>query len=491
MQFKIFKYRALNNHFELHPYTMCAWVLEDDWNKLLEDYPIYREGREEFFVKIECHNPAEFSDFVIYTRLAKLPSDSIYSREGEGLVWLSQEIMPERDCTTNKRSTVEVSVVQATDIPTADVITIKIPEEEVERWSEKDFESAEKHLRKQLKLFCAQQRFFYNKTYTDAVIGTIIKTSPYNGDDEQPYWISADTQIVTEGKPANPQQIIDFTQIGGQKKVIDELRRIIQLPMNYPEYFTKFGIRPPKGVLLYGPPGNGKTMIARAVAQSFGAAFIEIDLSDALQKFKGVGEYNLGKKFEEAERKKNAVIFIDEIDAIASIREVDSANHEVSLVGKLLSLMDGIKSSHRVFVIGATNRLNAIDPALRRPGRFDKEIEVPQPDLDARYDILQKYVKLDAANLFSDSVNDEFLYQLAKKIDGYSGADISALYTESVMSAIRRHLVIDKHGKATMTEVAENIRIDREDFDSAFKVIKPTQVRSEEASQWKSSMNHE
>lgn len=491
MQFKIFKYLALNNHFELHPYNMCAWMLESDWYKFLENYPIYRDSEEEFFIKIECHNHAEFSDFVIYTRLAKLPNDSVYLREGEGLVWLPQEIMPERDCTTNKRSVVEISIVKPSDIPTADVVTIKIPEEEVERWSEKDFDAAEKHFRKQFKLFCRQQKFFYNKTYTDAVVGNVVKTSPHNDNDEQPYWIGADTQIVTDGKPTNPQQIIDFTQIGGQKKVIDELRRIIQLPMNYPEYFTKFGIRPPKGVLLYGPPGNGKTMIARAVAQSFGAAFIEIDLSDALQKYKGVGEYNLGKKFEEAERKKNAVIFIDEIDAIASIREVDSANHEVSLVGKLLSLMDGIKSSHRVFVIAATNRLNAIDPALRRPGRFDKEIEVPQPDLEARYDILRKYVNLDNEDLFTSDINEDFLYRLADKIDGYSGADISALYTESVMSAIRRQLTIDTNGKATMAKEAENIRIDCIDFLSAFEVIKPTQVRSREASQWKSSINHE
>lgn len=486
MKLKIFKYRALNNHFELHPYTMCAWVLENDWDLLLAEHPSYRDGKEEFFVKIECHNQSEFSDFVIYTRLAKLPDDAIYSREGDGLLWLPQEIMPERDCTTNKRSIVEISIVNPLDIPAADVLTINIPEDEVERWSDKDFEAAGKHLRKQLKLFCFQQKFFYNKTYSDAVVGTITKTSPYNGDDEQPYCINSDTQIVTIGKPANPQQIIDFTQIGGQKKVIDELRRIIQLPMNYPEYFTKFGIKPPKGVLLYGPPGNGKTMIARAVAQSFGAAFIEIDLSDALQKFKGVGEYNLGKKFEEAERKKNAVIFIDEIDAIASIREVDSANHEVSLVGKLLSLMDGIKSSHRVFVIGATNRINAIDPALRRPGRFDKELEVPQPDTEARFDILQKYVKLDKGNLFTVSVNDEYLYELAKKIEGYSGADISALYTETVMSAIRRHLIIDVNGKATMTKEAENIRIDCDDFNSAFDVIKPTQIRLKESTDWKS-----
>lgn len=111
MQLKIFKYRALNNHFELHPYTMCAWVLENDWDLLLAEHPSYRDGKEEFFVKIECHNQSEFSDFVIYTRLAKLPDDAIYSRESDGLLWLPQEIMPERDCTTNKRSIVEISIV--------------------------------------------------------------------------------------------------------------------------------------------------------------------------------------------------------------------------------------------------------------------------------------------------------------------------------------------------------------------------------------------
>lgn len=481
MKFKIFKYRALNNHFELSPYNMRAWVLKEDWDELLKDFPRYREDNEEFFVKIECHNPSEFSDFVIYTRLSYLPDDNIYRREGQGLIWYPQEIMPERDCTTNKRSEVEVTVVNPSEIPVAEVLTLKVNEDEVDRWSEKEFIEGEKHLRSQLKLFCTQQRFFLNKTYSDAVVGSIVKVSPGGNDDEQPYWITRDTEIVIEGKPLNPQQIIDFSQIGGQKKVIDELRHIIQLPMNYPEYFTKFGIKPPKGVLLYGPPGNGKTMIARAVAQSFGASFIEIDLSDALQKYKGAGEYNLGKKFEEAEKKRNAVIFIDEIDAIAAIREVDSANHEVSLVGKLLSLMDGMKSSHRVFVIGATNRLNAIDPALRRPGRFDKEIEVPQPDFEARLDILSKYVKLDSPGLFEPEVDREFISKLAHRIHGYSGADISALYTETVMAAIKRHLTIDDNGKATMSRQAENVLISPADFEEALKIVKPTQTRAEEA----------
>ncbi len=483
MKFKIFKYRAKNNHFQLHAYSLCAWMLEVDWNALLEDYPTYRDEKDDFFVKIECHNHAEFSEFVIYTRIAKLPNDSLYSKEGFGLVWIPQEIMPARDCTTNKRSEIDVTIVKPNEIPTAELVNLNLKEDDVERWSSQDFEKAEKHLRSELKLFCSQQKFFFNRNNSDedAVVGSVIKVVPSSGTDEQPYWITENTKILISGKPTDPQQVIDFSKIGGQQKVIDELRRIIQLPMNYPEYFTKFGIRPPKGVLLYGPPGNGKTMIARAVAQSFGAAFIEIDLSDALQKYKGVGEYNLGKKFEEAERKKNAVIFIDEIDAIASIREVDSANHEVSLVGKLLSLMDGIKSSHRVFVIGATNRLYAIDPALRRPGRFDKDIEVPQPDFEGRLDILSKYIHIDDHSLFDETVDGHFLYDLANRIDGYSGADISALYTETVMAAIRRHLTVDQYGKAHMSMGASDVRISSKDFDQALSEIKTTQQRSEES----------
>ena len=250
--------------------------------------------------------------------------------------------------------------------------------------------------------------------------------------------------------------------------------------MTFPEYFSRFEIKPPKGILLYGPPGNGKTMIARALSKSLGASFIEIDLSDALQKYKGVGEHNLAKKFEEAERKCNAVIFIDEIDAIASIRTKDSAGHEVSLVGKLLSLMDGIKSNSRVFVIGATNRLYAIDPALRRPGRFDKELEVPLPDSDARYDILMKYVKLGSKDVYESEVNTTYIKKLAERIEGFSGADISALYRETTMSAIRRQMVIDDTtGKARMLKAVEDITICKDDFEFAVTIITSTSKRNE------------
>lgn len=478
MRIKVLKYDSFNNEYGLQPYGLFVRLLDDDWDDLLSDYPAYRDRMMEFFVKVECHNIDEFTDFTMYAKADKLPNQSNFTKEGRGYLWVSKEIMPQRDNTTNKSSQVEVSVVNATDIPIAEAITIRLPEEDVERWSENEFENAEKDFRKKVKIACLQQRFFFNRSVKDAVVGEFLEVIPKLESDDVPFWITPQTQITIKGKPLNPQQVIDFSQIGGQKKVVDELRRMIQLPLNYPEYFSKFGIKPPKGVLLYGPPGNGKTMIARAVAQSFGAAFIEIDLSDALQKYKGVGEYNLGKKFEEAERKRNAVIFIDEIDSIASIREEDSQKHEISLVGKLLSLMDGIKSSHRVFVIGATNRLFAIDPALRRPGRFDKDLEVPQPDCEARLDILSKYVRLEQENVFDESVNDAYLKELAKSIEGYSGADISALYSEAAMSAIRRQLTIDEYGKASMGKNAEDVLISRSDFERARAVIKSTTERT-------------
>lgn len=481
MKFTILKYKAYDNHYDLSPHGMVAWLLEEDWNKFLEDYPTYRNEMAEFFVRIESCNPQELSQCVLFSKVGKLPRSTRYTAEGAGYIWLPKEVMPQKDSTTNKRSEVEVSVVDILNYPTAKSVTIQVTEDEVETWSEKDFEVAEKDLRTQINLCCMQQKIFFSRSVNDAVVGKFIEVVPKPITDDTPFRITSDTKIEIKGKPLNPQQVIDFSKIGGQKKVVEELRQLIQLPMNYPEYFSKFGIKPPKGVLLYGPPGNGKTMIARAVAQSFGAAFIEIDLSDALQKYKGVGEYNLGKKFEEAERKRNAVIFIDEIDSIASIRAVDSEQHEISLVGKLLSLMDGIKSSHRVFVIGATNRLSAIDPALRRPGRFDKDIEVPQPDCESRFDILCKYVKWQDKTIFEVDVDDVYLKELAAKIDGFSGADISALYAETAMSAIRRNLQIDDSGKAFMTKDAENILISKDDFEAARLVIKSTEQRTLES----------
>lgn len=476
MNLCIYKYRGLENPYGLDAKS-TVWILEDDWNVLLSNYPVYREERAVVNVKIESKDDI-LNRYSIYAKLAKLPLGSLYTDVGTGLIWIPEELFPSHAFVDNKKSEVEITVLDdINSLPIVDTITLRLKENEVERWSESEFANAERRYRKNHRYCYTGQRIFFNPSSKDVVLAEVLINAP-NYESEL-YQITDETTIILDGKPVDLQQTIDFSQIGGLSKIIKELREIIQLPMTFPEYFSRFEIKPPKGILLYGPPGNGKTMIARALSKSLGASFIEIDLSDALQKYKGVGEHNLAKKFEEAERKRNAVIFIDEIDAIASIREKDSAGHEVSLVGKLLSLMDGIKSNSRVFVIGATNRLYAIDPALRRPGRFDKELEVPLPDKEARYDILMKYVGLGVKEVYDSTITSEYLKELANRIDGYSGADISALYREATMSAIRSQLVINEvTGKAAMMKSVESITMGKEDFEFAISVITATSKRN-------------
>lgn len=461
----------------LYPMGNDAWVAPCDCEQFVDNY-------RETYVKIEPKNREDLSDFVIFKKLCKSQSN-----EWKGYIRIPEELRPKTDLTTNKMSEVQISIVESQAIPVAEFVKIRVKDEDVDRWTKNDIETATNKLKEQ-SLYCMEQKIFINRTKLDFAIGEFMDVEPHLDSPRSPFWINHNTEIRFEGMPTT-EDYIDFDMIGGQQKVIDELRRIIQLPMNFPEYFAKFETKPPKGILLYGPPGNGKTLIARAVAQSLGASFIEIDLTDALQKYKGVGEHNLGKKFEEAERKKNAVIFIDEIDSIASIRTKDSAGHEVTLVGKLLSLMDGIKSKHRVVVIGATNRLFAIDPALRRPGRFDKELEVPLPDYEARIDILRKYVRFEKNNLFDSSVNEDYLKQLAKDIDGYSGADIAALYSEAVMFAIRKQLQLDDKGRATMLKKSEDLIVSKDDFESAKDIVKTTQQRRLEAEEQIHKMTEE
>ena len=476
MNLRVFKYRGLGNPYGLDAKS-TVWILEEDWDVLLNDFPLYREERAVVNVKIESKNDI-LNRYSMFAKLAKLPSGSLYTNVGKGMIWIPEELLPKHAFVENKKSEVEITVLNDVDsFPVIETVTLKLNENEVERWSDSEFVTAERRFRKNHRYCYSGQRIFFNPASKDVVVAEIqINSAKYEC---ELYQITDETSIILDGKPTDLQQTIDFSQIGGLSKIIKELREIIQLPMTFPEYFSRFEIKPPKGILLYGPPGNGKTMIARALSKSLGASFIEIDLSDALQKYKGVGEHNLAKKFEEAERKRNAVIFIDEIDAIASIREKDSAGHEVSLVGKLLSLMDGIKSNSRVFVIGATNRLYAIDPALRRPGRFDKELEVPLPDKDARYDILMKYVDLGKKQVYDTTITSEYLKALADRLDGYSGADISALYREATMSAIRRQLVIDDvTGKATMLKSVDAITMAQGDFEFAITVITATSKRS-------------
>ena len=219
-------------------------------------------------------------------------------------------------------------------------------------------------------------------------------------------------------------------------------------------------------------------MIARAVSYSMGSKFITIQGPEFMSKYVGVAEQQLRETFEEAEKIGNCVIFIDEIDSVASKRDDKSAEWQISFVSTLLNLMDGIRSNSRVLVIGATNRLNAIDPALRRPGRFDIEFEVPQPATDARYDILTKYIDVQNQSRFTDTVSDKLLHIISELTNGYSGADINLLYREAVMSAIRKNLTFDETtGKIKLTSPADSLRVDKSDFMESLKNIKPTSLR--------------
>ena len=209
---------------------------------------------------------------------------------------------------------------------------------------------------------------------------------------------------------------------------------MIELPLRHPEIFERIGIEAPKGVLLYGPPGTGKTLLAKAVANETNANFYSIGGPEIMSKFYGESEERLRDTFKQAEENAPSIIFIDEIDSIAPKREEVSGDVEKRIVSQLLTLMDGLVARGKVVVIGATNRPNAIDPALRRPGRFDREIEIGIPNRDGRYDILQIHTR------GMPLVDDINLEQFAKITHGFVGADLESLSKEAAMRALRREL---------------------------------------------------
>ncbi|MEM5812420.1 MAG: CDC48 family AAA ATPase, partial [Candidatus Aenigmatarchaeota archaeon] len=260
----------------------------------------------------------------------------------------------------------------------------------------------------------------------------------------------------------------------GLGDAINKIREMVELPMRHPELFTKLGIEPPKGVLLYGPPGTGKTLLAKAVANESGANFYSIAGPEVMSKWYGESEANLRKIFEEAEKNAPSIIFIDEIDAIAPKREEVTGEVERRVVSQILTLMDGLKSRGKVIVIAATNRPNAIDPALRRPGRFDREIEIGVPDQKGRKEILQIHTR----NMPIDRSTVD-LDHLASITYGFVGADLEALCKEAAMSALRRNL--PQISWKTMDElppkVIEKLKVTKQDFDNALKIVEPSAMR--------------
>ncbi|NHI02766.1 AAA family ATPase Cdc48 [Candidatus Nitrosotalea sp. TS] len=247
---------------------------------------------------------------------------------------------------------------------------------------------------------------------------------------------------------------------------------MIELPMRHPELFEKIGVEAPKGVLLYGPPGTGKTLIAKAVAGETNSHFISISGPEIIGKFYGESEERLRELFKQAEENTPSIIFIDEVDSIAPKREEVTGEVEKRVVSQLLTLMDGMKSRGKVVVIAATNRPDSIDPALRRPGRFDREIEIGIPDAAGRKEILDIHTR---GMPLEDKVN---LEQIAKVTHGFVGADLETLAKEAAMRSLRRILPdIDLEEEKIPAEVLQKIVITENDFKDALKEVRPSALR--------------
>jgi transitional endoplasmic reticulum ATPase len=267
--------------------------------------------------------------------------------------------------------------------------------------------------------------------------------------------------------------VVTYEDIGGMRDVVQKVREMIELPLRHPELFERLGVEPPKGVLLYGPPGCGKTLLARAVANESGAHFISISGPEVTSKWYGESEKRIREIFEEAEKNAPSIIFIDEVDALAPKREEVTGEVERRMVSQLLTCMDGLKKRGKVIVIAATNRPNAIDPALRRTGRFDREIEIPVPDRNGRLEIL----KIHTRNMPLDK--DVDLEWLADITYGYVGADLAGLCKEAAMSALRRVLpeIKWKEEGELPREILEKLVVKKEDFISALKMVEPSAMR--------------
>jgi len=303
----------------------------------------------------------------------------------------------------------------------------------------------------------------------------VRSTSPSNV-----VYVSNNTEITIKYEPIEEVKRalegiprVTWEDIGDLEEVKEKLREIVELPMRHPEIFRHLGIEPPKGILLYGPPGVGKTLLAKALANEVGAYFIAINGPEIMSKFYGESEERLREVFKKAQENAPAIIFIDEIDAIAPKRSEVVGEVEKRVVAQLLTLMDGLQSRGRVVVIGATNRIEAVDPALRRPGRFDREIEIPPPDRRARKEILAVHTR----NV--PLAEDVDLDKLADMTHGYTGADLAALVKEAAMSALRRFLrdkTIDL-SKPIPPDLLSQLRVEMKDFLQAMNSVQPTLIR--------------
>jgi transitional endoplasmic reticulum ATPase len=300
----------------------------------------------------------------------------------------------------------------------------------------------------------------------------VVSTTP-----NQPCFINENTEILLSPKAVDVSEDavpdIVYEDIGGLQEEIKKIREMVELPLKHPEIFERLGIEPPKGVLLHGPPGTGKTLLAKAVANEADANFILLNGPEVMSKFYGESEKKIRDIFEDAEKNAPSIIFFDEIDAIAPKREDVQGEVERRVVSQLLSMMDGLKSRGKVVVIGATNRVNSVDPALRRPGRFDREIEISVPSKKGRLDIL----KIHTRNMpLHKNINLEIL---AGKTHGFVGADLSALTKEAAMNVLRKMLPELKleEDEPIPKEVLDKAVVRADDFEESLKVVRPSAMR--------------
>ncbi len=362
---------------------------------------------------------------------------------------------------------------------------------------------------------------------TFGVRAVVVRTEP-----KGVVYVTEETRLEVKEKPEERRAgCVTYEDIGGLKKEIELIREMVELPLKHPEVFQRLGIEPPKGVLLYGPPGTGKTLLAKAVACESDAYFISINGPEIVSKYYGESEQNLRKIFEEAEKNAPAIIYIDEIDAIAPKREEVTGETEKRLVAQLLTLMDGLKGRGQVIVIASTNRPDALDPALRRPGRFDREIEIGLPNREGRKEILHIHTRRMPIDVFYDrgvvmsvleklaesdgdfkkvlekvkgeedlkkveeivrkelpvekmrrleyELKDRLLDEIAEKTHGYTGADLAALAKEAAMIALRRYLPnIKELGEEPLSkEFLEKMRVTKEDFERALLRVEPSGMR--------------
>ncbi|MBR9690006.1 MAG: CDC48 family AAA ATPase, partial [Candidatus Altiarchaeota archaeon] len=312
------------------------------------------------------------------------------------------------------------------------------------------------------------------------IMGQSIPFVVANASPKGVVYVSNETQITISEKPMKPGEAtipgITYEDIGGLREEIKKIREMVELPMKHPILFQKLGIEPPKGVLLYGAPGTGKTLLARAVANETNSYFITINGPEIMSKFYGESEKRLRDIFEEAEKNAPAIVFIDELDAIAPKREDVHGEVERRVVSQLLTVMDGLAGRGQVIVLAATNLPDSIDPALRRPGRFDREIEIGVPDKIGRHEVLQIHTR---GMPLTDDVD---LERISEITNGFTGADISMLSKEAAIKALRRLLpeLIQERGEIPdklPMDVLNKIEVSMDDFMSGLLEIEPSGMR--------------